>query len=473
MNDQISPAGLAIKFLNIESLSIYGRVTVSTLCQDTIKILWSEDNTGDLFLAGLMLIDEVGPVKNKKSIENFFRIFENIWLYIDTNIARIILAKFDECSSDADYKFLGNELELLIDWLSEDRDAISVGDYPSTWSELIHRAALWRIRDTELLEQKNETWVSLIDEETFTKFRLTPIDSSEKLLLAGREISEKLLDIRLLHSATRNHIRLFSISDDLKSDGAFAVLIIQNKKNGWTPLGLVTRAGIPKSQHLYRQLFLIAKRYTSREQIAAYRAGIQTGTDLSALENILMAILDETPELTNSCSRKDKNKTSSSDEIKISYMEKIAKELSGSSLYVDTNVLLDIAKLAALDKLVQHIADNKYLGTQIVIHGSVIDELERLRRQVNKNLEIQAKKALRAIEGWTELGVCILQDVGPVPTQHRYADTELINAVGARIAEGRRCCLLTSDLALRIRTRGTIHSANIRVTSPSAMFDSR
>ena len=425
---------IALRFsqANISSSTV---ALMSGLTPALHEVLWATDDGGDLYIAGIQLIQAIGSTKNQGAYERFFASFPDWWT-VDGNIAKTIVTAYDMAIETGAVEKLDSQVESVRTWLDEDSSAFS-STYSPTWGELKAQACAWAAQDAEVLARTAPSWTSVLPTETFSYHRVIPITTGKQLVDYGRRVDKFLMRSPIADQAVAGGIRLFAVEEVLKTDlGPVAVLAIEKLDVGWRALKVYTVGGVTASQRLYKLCHQVAVRYEMKATLLAYSKTLKATTSAMTVNGLINAItyLEKAPVL---------------HQIEQPVFAIHDTGLNGTLryLYIDTCSLLDEFEREASREL----ALGTDSETKIVICGDTVKEIEALKR-TRPDIRRDANAALRMIEEFQTSGKGFIETAYDAISKP-YADDAIRRAVQAHADRKESVTVITADTALRIHLR--------------------
>lgn len=416
--------------LNLNPLTA---TTMATLSSEVHSALWGADDGGDLYIAGIALIQAIGRLKNPAAYAMLLEHFPE-WWELDLKVARVIASALDAKLACNEVKTISVDLDAVRTWLDEDDMAMQRLSEKLTWAELIDHATRWMQQDAEYLRETIQTWSSAVPAEVFSYHQVIPITSSHSLADYGLLIDKSLVRRDVLDKAIAGSHRLFAVEELLKPAlGPVAVISVEKTDAGWRALHVRVKRGQAVPQRLYQLAYAVAARYETKVKLASYASAFKKTKAILAIESLLPAILG-TSERTS--------------QLKPPAQVPTPVASTTSYLYIDTCTLLCLEERIATRALALATEQN----TQIVFCGDTVRELEQIK-QARPEMRREVNAALRMIEEFQSTGKGVVDTTFDSKTYKPYADDAILRGVHAHVARNEAVTVVTADTALRVHLR--------------------
>lgn len=446
---------VALRFARADAYTKAGAYLARGLSGEANALLWADDDGGDLYMAGLNLLASIGPMRSPITYDIFLEAFPE-WWKLDAAAAKVIVQEIDHA---VDSKYLNQcktDLALVATWFDEDEREFELKDRPISWLGLRAAALDWEQQDTVWMRSNPAQWKSELAPNSYSYYTVAPILNTSQLLSAGASFSKALKSRKLQDMAVAGQARLFTVGEVLKKlRGPIAVVVIENTSQGWQTSRVHMKGGLDVPQSMYRLARQLAAQYQSRTLASNRGAQLKAATHKIREAPSLQSLVGD------GGGPQDENHATASTE-ETSYQKPTPAE-ERKILFVDTCTLLDTAERAAVSGLIRDFA-----GT-VVIVGAVIEELER-KKMSRPDLVRDANAALRSIEQWTASGKARIE--GLDAKRHRtYADEAILQSASDHINAGAMVTIVTADIALRVRARGTFPTPRLMTIDSKALVE--
>lgn len=430
---------VALRFAGMDVRTKSGASIATLLSDKAHEILWGDDAGGDLYVAGLNLIDDVGPLRNRDTYDRLLKFFPD-WWKLDGNAAKVIAHKLDKATDAGEREELEKGIADIAAWFAEDDRPFDTDRAQLTWETLKEGAQHWQERDTNWLASNPATWSSELPSSTYSYYSVKTVTNTTELLAAGDAVNRALKCRTLQEAAAAGKARIFTVAEVLKVlAGPIAAIVIDRTPQGWEPgVVHVKGEGGGVSQSLLRLAHLLASGYAAREQVnsnrrkvAEARSGINVGHLFDSIVNEALGINTGAPNGVRPVSAQPAHEGQKMPHF----------------TYIDTCTLLETPEREAAIHLVE---DSE---TTVIIVAAVLDELER-KKASRPDLVRDANAALRRIEKWLLDGKAEVEGLD-VERSRPYADKEILESVAKHVKGGAMVTLITADTAPRLRARAS------------------
>lgn len=429
---------VARRFAGVDAKTKSGASIATQLSDKAHEILWGDDAGGDLYVAGLNLIADIGPLRNRDAYNRLLKFFPD-WWRLDGNAAKIIAHRLDAATDAGERQELDKEIADVATWFAEDDRPFDIDRTQLTWDTLKEGALQWQVRDTNWLASNPVAWSSELPSSTYSYYSVKTVTNTAELLAAGDAVHRALKSRGLQESAVAGTVRMFSVAEVLKAlVGPIAAIVIEKTPQGWEP-GVVHvkgEGGTPQS--LLRLAHLLAAGYAAREQVNSNRRKIAAATSGINVGHLLGSIVSEALGTTTSAANSERP---------VSAQPVHEEQKAPHFTYIDTCTLLEAPEREAAAHLVE---DSE---TKVIVVAAVLDELER-KKASRPDLVRDANAALRRIEKWLLDGKAEVEGLD-VERSRPYADKEILESVARHLKQGATATLITADTALRLRARAS------------------
>ncbi|NKE66857.1 hypothetical protein RAMLITH_13590 [Ramlibacter sp. RBP-2] len=437
MND-IQMNKVALRFAGIDAKTRAGASIAIQLSDEAREILWGDDGGGDLYVVGLNLLADVGPLRNRETYDRLLKFFPD-WWRLDGNAAKIIAHKLETATDAGERQVLDKEIADVATWFAEDDQPFDIDRAQLTWDTLKEGALQWEVRDTNWLASNPVVWSSELPSSTYSYYSVKTVTNTTELLAAGDAVDRALKSRGLQESAVAGTVRIFTVAEVLKAlVGPIAAIVIEKTPQGWEP-GVVHvkgEGGTPQS--LLRLAHLLASGYAAREQVNENRRKIAAATSGINVGHLLGSIVSEALGTATSAPNSERP---------VSALPVQDRPKAPHFTYIDTCTLLEAPEREATIHLIE---DSE---TTVIIVAAVLDELER-KKAGRADLVRDANAALRRIEQWLLDGKAEVEGLD-VERSRPYADKEILESIARHLKQGATATLITADTALRLRARAS------------------